>query len=79
MRGKTIMSCGCEETEERPGVFATYGTHDSFSDGGYGPCIAFAHMCQPCIDRLAAHDAPIFSNEAEADEWLAAQKPESGK
>lgn len=71
-----ILSCGCKETSERSGVDATYGDYDTFSDGSYGPCVFFAHMCQPCIDSMAKQGVPFFTTEDEASAWVEIRRRE---
>ena len=67
LRGKIIMSCGCEETDERPGYYATYKSFDTFDDGSYGPCEVLSHMCWGCIDRFKADGVEFIDIKSDAD------------
>lgn len=70
MDGRYIMSCGHDERPERPSVYVSYGTHDTFSDGSYGPCATHAVMCQECIDSLEARGVVFFTDDRDEEAWL---------
>lgn len=66
-RGSITQSCGCKTSDSE---LVQYATYDCFSDGGYGPCVAYAEYCVRCSLNLKVSGLYLADEEAE-NRWLA--------